>query len=187
MGQDLINSITDKNDKVARLCNERLDNAKQVVLSSYPFSGAVQRVILAATDEVPAFNYSNAFKIPDDCLRIVTLDPSFKDSDYQIEGDRILFSGSTLEMIYVSDISDYNLLQPIANETISCYLAYDMSYAITNDNQLVDRMYALYEKTRQRAIASNNRELKREEFFARDWVDARLTGGYPSTFPSPER
>ena len=186
LGQDLINSITDSNDKAARLCNERLDNAKEVVLSSYPFSGAIKRTKLAPTTDVPAFNYDNSFLIPADALRILTVDPSFRDSDYQLEADRILFSGTELELIYVANISDYNLLQPIANETISCYLAYDLAYVITNDNQTVDRMYELYERTRQRAIASNNRELKRQEFFTDEWVSSRLLGSYPSRFPAPE-
>lgn len=187
LGQDLINSITDENDKAARLCNERLDNAKEVVLSSYPFSGAITRTILVPTTDVPAFNYDNSFQIPADCLRILTIQPHERDTDYKLEGDRILYSGTDLDFIYVSNITDYNLLQPIANETISCYLAYDIAYAISNDNQVVDRMYQLYEKTRARAIASNNRELKREEFFATDWIDARLLGSYPSRFPAPER
>jgi hypothetical protein len=185
LGQDLITSITDTNNKAARICNERIDNAKEVVLNTSYFHGSIKRVTLAALTTTPAFKYSNEFQIPSDCLKIVTVEPEFKDTDYALEGGKILFDGNTLEVIYVSNITDFNLLDPLVNEAISAYLAHDIAYLITNDNQTVARMEEVYNKTLQKAISSNNRQRRQQGFEATDFLNARLIGGYPASYPKP--
>ena len=184
LGQDLINNITD-NSKAARVCNERIDNAKEVVLNSAYFNGSLKRVELAALTSTPPYYYSNEFQLPSDCLKLVTVDPKNKDTDYALEQGKIYYDGTSLEIIYISNIEDFNLLDPLVNEAISCYLAHDISYLLTKDNQLVDRMEVTYERILRKAITNNNRQRKRLKFEATDFLDARLTGGYPSTYPKP--
>jgi len=184
LGQDLINAITDTNSKAARICNERLPNARQVVLNSAPFNGSVKRVTLASTVNTPEFFYTNEFQLPSDCLTLITVEPQYKDTDYALEGDKILYSGTELNIIYVADIAnDYNKVDPLVQEAISAYLAKDIAYIITNDNQTANRMEEIYERTLRKAISRNNKQLKRLTFEGTDWLDARLVGGYPSTYP----
>lgn len=185
LGQDLINSVTDTNNKAARICNERLDNAKEVVLNASYFVGSIKRVTLASTTTTPAFNYTNEFELPSDCLKVVTVEPTGKDTDYALEGGKILYSGTSLELIYVANITDFNLLDPLVNEAISCYLAYDIAYLITNDNQTTERMKEMYEATIRKAITNNNRQRRRLSFQATDFLNARLIGGYPASYPKP--
>jgi hypothetical protein len=185
LGQQLITSINDSSSNAANICKERISNAKEVVLTSFPFNGAVSRVTLAADVATPAYDYSNQFTLPSDCLRLITVEPAFADTDYALEGRKILFSGDTLEIIYIKNITDYNELDPLVNESISCYLAYDIAYLITNDNQTTERMMQMYEKTIKKAKAANNRQLKKLSFYAANWSDARLVGGYPSQYPTP--
>lgn len=185
LGQDLINAITDTESKAARLCKERIDNARQVVLNSHPFNGSVTRVRLAALTSTPAYDYTHEFQIPTDCLGILTVEPNVSTTDYSLEGDKILYSGTTLDIIYMKDQTDYNKLDILVNEAISCYLAYDLAYIITNDNGTVERSLAMYDKIFRKAVARNNRQLKRLSFYADSWISARLAGGYPSTYPTP--
>jgi hypothetical protein len=185
LGQDLINDIADTSSKAARLCNERIDNARQVVLESVLFNGATTRVTLAADLDVPAYDYSNQFSLPSDCLRLVTVEPTNGSTKYDIEEDKILFDGTSLEIIYVKDQTDYNKLSPLVNETISAYLAYDLAYIITNDDSVVQQMERLFEKTKRKATTANNRQRKKESFYADGFITARLVGGYPSQYPQP--
>ena len=187
LGQDLITDIADTSSKAARLCNERLDNARQIVLESHPFNGSVTRVTLAADVDTPSGDgYSNQFSLPANNLRLITVEPISGSTDYALEGSKILFSGTELEIIYIEDtLDDYNLLSALVNEAISAYLAYDLGYLITNDNTTTERMEGLYEKTRRRAITANNRQRKKESFHAEEWLNARMTGGYPSQYPRP--
>jgi len=185
LGQDLITSITDTNNKAARICNERIDNCKEIVLNTSYFHGSIKRTKLAALTTVPAFKFSNEFQLPTDCLKLVTVDPENKDTFYSLEGGKILFDGTELEIIYVSNIEDFNLLDPLVNEAISACLAYDIAYLITNDNQTSERMQQLYERTMQKAISANNRQRRRQGFEATDFLNARLIGGYATTYPKP--
>ena len=85
------------------------------------------------------YDYSKQFSLPSDCLRLVTVEPTNGSTKYDIEEDKILFDGTSLEIIYVKDQTDYNKLSPLVNETISAYLAYDLAYIITNDNKDFER------------------------------------------------
>lgn len=185
LGQQLITSINDTSSNAANICKERIANAKEVVLTSFPFNGSISRTTLAADTATPAYDYDNQFSLPTDCLRLITVEPAFADTDYALEGRKILFSGDTLEIIYIKNVTDYNELDALTNEAISCYLAYDISYLITNDNQTTERMMMMYEKTIKKAKASNNRQLKKLSFYASNWSDSRLVGGYPSQYPTP--
>ena len=138
LGAGAITALTE-NSKNARLCNARYETVRDAVFRSHPWNCLIKRQQLAADSDTPAWGFTYQFTLPADCLRVLGIDSH--DSDYKIEGRKVLISSSAVKLIYISQITDPNEMDVLLRETISAALAADIAYSITANNQMA-RLFA---------------------------------------------
>ena len=142
LGAASITALTD-NSKNARLCNERYAVVRDAVFRSHPWNSLIKRQQLAQTTNTPAYGFSYEFALPSDCLRVLALDAY--NSDYKVEGRKILCNESTIKITYVAQETDPNEMDVLLRETISAGLAADIAYAITANLQVAKLMNEKYQ------------------------------------------
>ncbi|BAQ86590.1 tail tubular protein A [uncultured Mediterranean phage uvMED] len=142
LGAASITALTD-NSKNARLCNERYAVVRDAVFRSHPWNSLIKRQQLAQTTNTPAYGFNYEFALPSDCLRVLTIDAY--NSDYKVEGRKILCNEQTIKITYVSQETDPNEMDVLLRETISAGLAADIAYAITANLQVSKLMQEKYQ------------------------------------------
>tara|TARA_R110002012_G_scaffold8414_3_gene38896 strand:+ start:3527 stop:4108 length:582 start_codon:yes stop_codon:yes gene_type:complete len=140
LGASTILSLTE-DSKNARLCNARFTQVRDSIFRSHPWNCLQKRVQLAADTETPAWGFTKQYTLPADCLRLLTI--LDYDSDYKVEGRKILTDNSSLKILYIGRIEDPNEYDELLRETLSAALAADIAYAITSSNPLTANMYNL--------------------------------------------
>ena len=142
LGASSITALTD-DSKNARLCNERYTTIRDAVFRAHPWNCLIKRVQLAQDSDTPAWGFDYQYTLPADCLRILGI----KDynSDYKIEGRKLLISESEVYLIYLAQITDVNELDVLLRETISAHLAQDIAYAITANLHVANLMAEKYQ------------------------------------------
>jgi len=137
LGASSITALTE-DSKNARICNERYETIRDAVYRSHPWNCLVKRVQLAQDTATPAWGFTYQYTLPSDCLRVLQI----KDynSDYKIEGRKLLIDESDVYLIYLAIETDVNQLDILLRETISAALAQDIAYAITSNLQVTKLM-----------------------------------------------
>jgi len=143
LGASTILTLTE-DSKNARLCNARFTQIRDSVFRSHPWNSLQKRVELAADSDTPAWGFTSQFTLPADCLRVLTI-LDF-DSDYKIEGRKILTDNSSMKILYVSRVTDPNEYDELLRETLSAALAADIAYAVTSSNPVAKNMYDLFQQ-----------------------------------------
>ena len=142
LGASSITALTE-DSKNARICNERYETIRDAVYRSHPWNCLVKRVQLAQDTATPAWGFTYQYTLPSDCLRVLQI----KDynSDYKIEGRKLLIDESDVYLIYLAIETDVNQLDILLRETISAGLAQDIAYAITSNLQVTKLMAEKYQ------------------------------------------
>ena len=141
LGASTILSLTE-DSKNARLCNARYTQVRDSVFRSHPWNCLQKRVQLAADTATPAWGFTKQYTLPADCLRLLTI--LDYDSDYKVEGRKILTDNSSVKILYIARITDPNEYDELLRETLSAALAADIAYGITSSNPLTQNMYQLF-------------------------------------------
>jgi hypothetical protein len=99
-------------------------------LRRHPWSCAKKRTTLAPTSSTP-LNFAYAFNLPTDCLRVLK-DLDGYEHDWEIQGRQLLTDETdTLELPYIYEITDPNIMDPLLVEAFACKLAMQMTQRIT--------------------------------------------------------
>lgn len=142
LGASSITALTE-DSKNARICNERYETIRDAVYRSHPWNCLVKRVQLAQDTDTPAWGFTYQYTLPSDCLRVLQIRDY--NSDYKIEGRKLLIDESDVYLIYLTIETDVNQLDILLRETISAGLAQDIAYAITSNLQVTKLMAEKYQ------------------------------------------
>lgn len=157
LGAERITSLTD-DSRNARSCNASYETLRDAELRAHPWSFAIKRDVLAPDTDAPAFDYTYAFSLPSDALRILPPNDSYL--DWKIEGRKILTNaGSTLNLVYIARITDPNTMDITFQEALASRMAMELCEEITQSNEKIknaanDYTRALREARRTNAIES---------------------------------
>ena len=142
IGASTINSLTE--DSVpARIMNQRYTFVRDSVFRSHPWNCLQKRVELAADTTAPAWGFKFAYTLPADCLRLLRI-LDF-DSNYKVEGRKILSNTSSMKILYIGRVTDPNEYDESLRETLSAALGADIAFAVTSNNQTATNMYNLFQ------------------------------------------
>ena len=142
LGATTILSLTE-DSKNARLCNSRFTQVRDAVFRSHPWNCLQTRVELASSTTAPAWGFSYAYTLPADCLRLLKI--LDYDSNYKVEGRKILSNTSSMKILYIGRITDPNEYDELLRETLSAALGADIAFAVTSNNQTASNMYNLFQ------------------------------------------
>jgi hypothetical protein len=142
LGATTILSLTE-DSKNARLCNSRYTQVRDSLFRTHPWNCLQKRAELAQDTATPNWGFSYQYTLPADCLRLlVILD---YDSNYKVEGRKILSNTSTMKILYVGRITDPNEYDETLRETLSAALGSDIAYGVTSSNTVSGTMYELFQ------------------------------------------
>lgn len=172
IGAKSITSLGD-NSPEARSCSVVYDAVRRTHLRRFPWSFARTRQVLAPDVTAPAFDYTYAFTMPAECLRV--LRPRDNLCDWRIEGRKILTNDSNvLNLTYVQDVTDEAQWDPAFYESFQVALALALADRITNSNvkkgDLREELRGLIAEARRASSIENGPEDAPED----DWITARV-------------
>ena len=142
LGATTILSLTE-DSKNARLCNSRYTQIRDALFRTHPWNCLQKRIALAADTTAPAWGFSYAYTLPADCLRLLKI--LDYDSNYKVEGRKILSNTSSMKILYIGRITDPNEYDELLRETLSASLAADIAFAVTSNNTTATNMYNLFQ------------------------------------------
>ena len=142
LGATTILSLTE-DSKNARLCNARFSEVRDAVFRSHPWNCLQKRIEIAADTTAPAWGFKFAYTLPADCLRLLRI--LDYDSNYKVEGRKILSNTSSMKILYVSRVTDPNEYDELLRETLSAALSADIAFAVTSNNTTSTNMYNLFQ------------------------------------------
>jgi len=142
LGASTILSLTE-DSKNARICNQRYTQVRDGVFRSHPWNCLQKRVELAADSTAPAWGFKVSFTLPSDCLRLLRI--LDYESNYKVEGRKILSNTSGMKILYVARITDPNQYDELLRETLSSALSADIAFAVTSNNTTSTNMYNLFQ------------------------------------------
>ena len=171
LGAQTIISLDD-NVKSARLCQARYEECRDIVLRKHIWNCALKRVQLAPLTETPAFDWTYLFELPADFIRVAKIGPL--DPDYKVEGRKLLANTNQLDLKYIYRVTDPVQLDILCAEAIACYLAFDISFSLTQSESVRQDMAKLFVDALRSAKSADAKEEMAEEIIADEFVDARI-------------
>jgi len=178
LGASTISAFTD-DSKNARLVNQRYENVRNRVFRSHAWNCLHKRVQLAQNSTAPVIEYSNAYALPSDCLRVLKVHNGTTDSiasaiDYKLEGKNIVTDEGTVYLIYIALDTDPNNYDSYLQESIAHQLAADLCYAITNNATLANNYMVRADERLRGARFIDATENSLGTIESNEFTDARL-------------
>ena len=178
LGASTISALTD-DSKNARLCNQRYDSVRNRVFRSHAWNCLHKRLQLAQNSTAPVIEYTHAYALPSDCLRVLKVHNGTTDSiksaiDYKLEGRNIVTDEGTVYLIYVALDTDPNNYDTYLQESISHQLAADLCYAITNNATLANNYMSRADERLREARFIDATENSLDTVESNEFTDARL-------------
>ena len=178
IGETVIVALTD-DVKAARLANDTYEDHRDFVLDEHNWNFARARAQLAASSTEPVWGPDNAYPFPTDCIRpfLVNEENEFT-GRWKVEGKTIVTNlGAPLDILYVSRVTDPNLMTPRFSEVLATYLAWQWVEAITGSDRKSEDLEVKYARTLATARSRDGREGTQEQLVSDEWITSRFRGG----------
>ena len=178
LGASTISALTD-DSKNARLCNQRYEPVRNRVFRAHAWNCLHKRVQLAQNSTAPVVEYSYAYALPSDCLRVLKVHNGTTDSiasslDYKLEGRNIVTDEGTIYLIYIALDTDPNNYDSYLQESISHQLAADIAYAVSNIATLANQYMSRADERLREARFIDATENALGTIESNEFTDARL-------------
>jgi len=178
IGASTISALTE-DTKNARLCNQRYEPVRNRIFRGHNWNCLNKRVQLAQNSIAPVIEYTYAYALPSDCLRVLkihngTTDSIATDLDYKVEQKNIVTNQTTVYLVYIALDEDPNNYDAYLREAISHQLAADLAYPITNNATLAKNYMVRANERLREARFIDATENSLETIEANEFTDARL-------------
>jgi len=180
LGDKTIVSLTEDSNS-ARAINECYVLVRKNEIRRHPWHFAKKRALLAASATAPAFDFSYAYPLPSDCLRVLMPHPE-SDSvqydgkvDWKLEGRSILSDqAGPLKITYLADVTDSEQFDSAFVDTFAARLAAEVSMRLTGSAEKRKLALEEYRMSLLEARRVNAFEQFSIERPMGDWEIARL-------------
>lgn len=183
LGAESIVSL-DEDSENARVINRSYDIVLESMLRSHTWNCAKTRVVLAPLAAAPAFDYLYQYQLPSDCLR-----PIFPSdvTDWSVEKGNVLLTndGTTLNLLYVSTLTDPNDMDACFVEAFASKMAMECAEKVTQSATKRKLAIDAYNDAMDTARKANAFESIPMQQDYSSWLDARTAG--PGTNPMQVR
>jgi hypothetical protein len=79
---------------------------RDIMLAKHPWNFAIKQAALALLDETPLYGFDNVFQLPDDYIRVVSIEDLTQNVDYKIKGKKLYIDDTTVNIEYVHRVTD---------------------------------------------------------------------------------
>lgn len=141
-------------ENAARIIEANYATVRKSLLREHPWNFAVKRVALSSTT-APVNEYTRAFTLPADCLRVVKLNASTT-IGYRIEAKTLTTDETTATIEYIADVTVEANYDAAFLDLLAQRLAAEAAIAV--NPQGAQAMWRLYEEKLARAKATDSRE-----------------------------
>jgi hypothetical protein len=173
IGQDEVSTLVGSG-KVIRLLNRFYPQIRDEVLESHPWNFAKSRDTLAASVTPPEWEWSTAYDLPSDCIRVLKVRTSDDNQTqpWKVEGTQILTNMETsIPILYIARKPEA-LFRPLFITALFQRLGAELAGPIAQSASLAAQLAADYEKALRRARSMNAQEGTPDTPRANVFVDA---------------
>lgn len=180
--QRAINTIDPATTPEELLCERHYHHARRATLRMGVWNFAVGRVMLSRTLEVPEFDYTDKYLLPNDFVRLLSIGTNVNENykrDYDIEGRHILINNSgspDLPVKYIRDVEDVTLWDDLFRDVMVLKLALELAYPITGSKVVVERINSLLAAAIPDAVGVDGQERPPRRIQRSKYIDARVYG-----------
>lgn len=183
LGAGTLSSLDD-DSKEARLCKRAYPRLRDELLRAHPWNFAITRIEVAPIAEKPIYEFDNQFLIPDDALRILSLDfninPTTSEIPWSVEFNTtlgkkvILCNQSSLKIKYIRKVTDVSMFDPIFAEVLAWRIAADLAYPLVQSSALAQGVFQTYLIMIRDARSFDGQEGSLQAIEADDWFFSRF-------------
>lgn len=171
LGDNPITSLTDNSHR-ARACNQLFDSTRKAVLRDHPWRDSMKRAQLAQLTEPPAWEFTYAYQLPNDFMRLSYTSLGRYDL-FRLEGQKLLANEGAVYITYVFDNEDLTSYDDLHIDALIAKLAFELSIAITGKGSYRDAMAQEYISKLNSAKAVNGQETQDASLDGADLIDVR--------------
>lgn len=149
-GNPITNFDTDLSTE-AKLCRAHYEHIREVVLEAKEWRFATRRLKLALHADAPEFGYSYKFKLPPDCLRVLSasdkpngVPAQDNNIDWEREEDFVLSNSKTVYIRYTVNIAITTKFSPGFVQAFATRLGSQMAVALTGSTKRRDQLLKDY-------------------------------------------
>lgn len=174
-----ISSITPPVTDTEKVLSRHYDEHRQQLLRQGVWNFAYRR-ILCARSRTPAFDFTDAYLLPNDELRVLSVgDKDLRGRTiYEIEGREIVMNAAaaaSIKVRYISDVTDVSLWDAGFRRLMVIGLALEVGYKITGKEKVIERLEALYRAEWKGAFSIDGQEVPPTRIQFSKYLDARRT------------
>lgn len=170
-------STVDDGSYEANLCNDLFPRILDSALYEHSWNCCTSRVALVKLDETPDFAYTNTFKLPNDCIRVIQ---AYYDSEkwsfdfqWEIQGSTILTDADTVYLKYVARPTNFEELNPSMTDVLVYRLALELAMPLQLDRQDEQYLRNQYETNiLPRAKSIDSMQSRYLEYEENPWVES---------------
>ena len=166
----------------ARVASNLYPETKKRLLSEHPWSFAIKQQRLNKLSQNPdsLTNFSNAFQLPTDLIRLWNIQPH---SNYIIIGDLLYSNENKLLATYVFDVDEVKL-PPHVVKSLEYMLASDFAISVTGDKETAQLYEVKARDAINQAMAIDSQGRPQQPIIDSPLIDARMgrRGSYRGHF-----
>lgn len=178
LGQEPLPSA-DVDSVAARRAQSAFDSALEALLRSFPWPFAIKRANLERSAETPAYHWKYYYRIPADCMFLVStsldrhLGPYGRTTTYSLEGPYIATNADNVSITYASDAVEITRIDALAERALVHLLASDLAVPLL-DNDAMRQNYAIaYQQILAEARSMKSLESHPSRIPDGSWIGAR--------------
>ena len=170
----------DEGSYQSNICNELYPNALRDALNESSWSSALKRVKLVQLSDSPVAGYSNAFRIPNDFVRLINAytgtDRDSFDFQWEIQGSTLITNESDVYIKYVAvPLTSEEMNQSLTNAVVQ-KLAIMLAFPMQADGDREDQLIVQYEnKVLPRAKATDAMDSRYLEFEENPAIESMMS------------
>lgn len=182
IGAERISNLDTDASKAAVAARDLYDEARKDLLNLHNWNFAVKRTSIAKSATAPAFGWDNAYPLPEDHIRLISVHPTDDDLatveyrlEYQSSDDRVIVSDATspIYIKYIFDMEDVNLMSAAFRDGLALRLARDLAAALSKSSAAAQLADAAYAKALSRAKSIDGVEDYPDRMADGSWLTAR--------------
>ena len=187
ISDETVVNVEEPTSDIEETCNRHYSAIRQALLRDYTWNFAKATAILTPSGDVtPEFEYSYAFKLPNDFLRFRSAGSNESVTtlrgltiDYDIVNGYIYANADSLRLKYIKDETVVVKFDSLFVELFQHKLAIRLAYALTSDKSRIEQLKKDLEIIEARATSVDSQERPPKRVQQSVWLQKRQTLSSP--------